>query len=218
MKLPRLKQLLVAAQADDHNAQNELAEYLLSKALGMASKRFNDNGGLMNDRSDLALSAANSLYFRLKDNKVQLMGNPQLLAMLKQIVIQKKIKYWKYENAQKRDVTRKEPRERPADITEQKHRQPVLETLDSTDEELSDSVNDFICHIDQDFQALFVWLFSRLSEIGQKVLMLMCKDSGTVKEHANKLGCSKSTVERERARIEELIQQTSQNSDGELSP
>lgn len=208
-----LEQWIIESRSGDENALNQLAEYLLPKALEFANQKML-NLSPVDDFEDVAISAVKSICVRFRKGQRDFLGEKELVSLLRHFVTGKIRDRRKYHFAEMRDVklnvdgndsTKNSPppvhaveEAKSIWLDEQSMNLPIAEQA---------YLADMLDGLGADVQGLFSELVKRLDEKPRKVLMLITTGHSSNTELAEAMDCAPASIERYRKAIRRKLEE-----------
>lgn len=214
-----LHQWIIDSRDGDADALNSLAEYLLPKAFGFASRNVQSLSP-MDDYEDIAISAVKSVCVRIREGQSEFLGERELGGLLRKFVIGKIRDRRKYHLAEKRDINKNlDDNPQTNDQSSEAGQQILHQAVDAAasvwlDEQSvnlpaaeQDYLEQMLMGLGSDVQGLFAELVKRLDARPRKVLMLMTESSMSNEELAEAMDCAPRSIERHRSAIRKKLEE-----------
>jgi DNA-directed RNA polymerase specialized sigma24 family protein len=210
-----LSKLFEQAQAGDKDAEDQIAQIFLPRALELSRKKLPVAPSPMVDQEDLAISAINSLCRCIRNGNIEFRGDRILGGLLKDIVVKKSAHYWRTELTQKRnrnavlgeaDISASNSGLHLAGLATDHHESIFVNdhsVILNPDESIG--FHQVLQSLERSLHGLFKELFQQLDEKPRKMLLLMLDTEYSNQQMAEKLGCSIASVERYRSSIKRKI-------------
>lgn len=214
MSDPSLASLFERARDGDKEAEDQIAQLFLPRALELSKKKLPIAPSPMLDQEDLAISAIQSLCRSIRNGNIEFRGDRSLGGLLKDIVVKKSAQYWRSEFAQKRNRNGVHRDSDLAGDSSLDFANLAKETPDSVfineqsvvlNTEESFGFNEVLQSLQKSLHGLFKELFQQLEEKPRKMVLLMLDSEYSNKQLAGLLDCSVASVERYRASIKRKI-------------
>lgn len=202
-----LSKLIALVRQGNSEACDELANSFFAQALFIAQKRLPKSPSPVVDHEDLAISALRSFCLRIRDGRIEYLGDKELVGVLKTIIRAKTNRLFEHHFAEKRDSrklvsiqTNLSPEDFAGEVKlhingievsiGQKEQPAVSRILESLQGELHD---------------LFRSLVTILDEHPRRAMLLLLENDLSNQQLAEHLGRSVASVERYRQLIREKL-------------
>jgi DNA-directed RNA polymerase specialized sigma24 family protein len=208
-----VSQCIESVQNGDSEAFERLANIFLPAAIQNAR---NATTGAPNqfESEEIANSALKSLCIGIRNGKISFQGDKQLFALLKQIVVRKVKRLWKYYLADKRGIRQKvDPSNNSGfelpllDLCKATNGNSVFVSdrsicLDANEQMIAEQVLSMLA---PELKGLFTELVMSLDEHPRRALLLLLNEDLTDAELARKLGRAVSSAERYKKLIRDTL-------------
>lgn len=218
-----LSSLFERAKTGDRDAEDQIAQIFLPRALELSRKKLPVAPSPMVDQEDLAISAINSLCRSIRNGNIEFRGDRMLGGLLRDIVVKKSAQYWRSELTQKRNRNAirgdsdLDAGESSLDLAGLAKDMPESIFINDNsvvlnpDESLE--FNIVLQSLEKSLHGLFKELFQQLEAKPRKMVLLMLDSEHSNKQLADELGCSIASVERYRASIKRKVSRIVEGSD-----
>ena len=203
--------LVEKVRQGDLAAADDLADSFFNQAIFLAKDQLPNSPTPAADFEDLAISALKSFCIRIRDGKIEYLGDRELVGALRKIVKAKTNRLFEHHFAEKRDARKVKGAFDPAPETERCEKLEDQFTLFLDGDELivdpedQPAVARILESLQSELHGLFKTLLNRLDEHPRRALLMLLEQDLSNEELARRLGRSVASVERYRQLIREKL-------------
>ena len=208
-----LEQWIIDSRNGDEDALNQLAGYLLPKAIEFANQKM-PNMSPVDDFEDIAISAVKSICVRFREGERDFLGERELVSLIQHFVTGKIRDRQKYHFAKRRDVRlnvngNDSSENSPAPVHALVEAESVWLDEQSINLPVAEQawLAEMLESLGADVQGLFSALVKRLDEKPRKLLLLITTGNSSNMELAEALNCAPASIDRLRRAIRRKLEE-----------